>query len=125
MNIDRYRLLVADDREEVATCIKDMLCPMYEVDVATSGSEVIYACSEVQYFGLLIDVSFEEGMSGVEAAAIVRSLDKEIRIIVFSGRESSDSIRRQIIEIGAQYMEKPLMLEHVRRNLGHFDDEKH
>ena len=45
MNNPRKRLLVADDREEVANSIKEMLGQIYDVDVATSGSEVIHQCA--------------------------------------------------------------------------------
>lgn len=118
MENPRKRLLVADDREDVANSIKEMLSPIYEVDIANSGSEVIQQCLLNQYYGLLIDVRFEDGMSGVEAAAIVRLHNKEIKIIIFSGYELSDSITRQIVEMGAQFMEKPLVLEAVQKKMG-------
>lgn len=113
----RKKLLVADDREDVAVAVQKMLSPFYDVDIATSGLEVRQKCLATNYYGLLIDVSFESGISGMETATLVRSTDKEIKIIVFSGYEYSDSVRRRVIEIGAQFMEKPLMLDAVQHKL--------
>ena len=117
-NESRKKLLVADDREDVVNGLKGMLEQIYDVDTAMSGLEVMRKCQTTQYFGLLIDIRFDSGISGVEAAASVRATNKEIIIIVFSGYEYSDAIRRKVIEIGAQFMQKPLTLEAVQRRLG-------
>jgi len=95
-----------------------MLTPYYDVDVASSGIEVLQLCEGFPYYGLLIDVDFGPGISGLEIAAALRSLNKEIRIIVFSAIDYSDAVRQQVVDLGAQFIEKPLSLDDVLEKLG-------
>lgn len=110
-------VLVADDQPDVVRSIQDMLGPFYCVDVATSGSEVLQMCSCKTYDGLIIDVEFGPGVSGLEVSSIVRARDKEIRILIFSATDYSDAVRQQAVDIGAAFCEKPLSLQSVRKAL--------
>ncbi len=118
MNFQLRRVLVADDKEDILWGIQEMLAPYYQVDVATSGSEVLKLWDETSYYALIIDVSFGPGISGLEAASAIRAEDKEIRIIVFSAKEYSDAVRQQVVNLGAQFIEKPLVLSDVLEKLG-------
>jgi DNA-binding response OmpR family regulator len=111
-------IIVADDKEEIINSINDMLAPFYRVDVATTGSEVLRMCYQNAYHGLIIDVSFGPGMSGLEVASILRARDKAIKILIFSAIDYSDEVRQHVVDIGAAFCEKPLSLEFVRKTLG-------
>jgi|ERR1051325_1564777 DNA-binding NtrC family response regulator len=112
------RILVADDEEDILWSVRETLTPYYEVDVATSGSEVLQLWDENSYYALIIDVTFDQGVSGLETASAIRSEDKDIRIIVFSAKGYSDSVRQKVVNLGAQFIEKPLVLSDVLEKLG-------
>jgi CheY-like chemotaxis protein len=117
MTKELKRILIADDQEDIVRSIGEMLAPFYSVDTATAGSEVLLMCSRQTFDGLIIDVDFGPGMSGLEIASIVRSRDKNIKILIFSALDYSDPVRQQVVDIGAAFCEKPLGLEFVRKKL--------
>jgi CheY-like chemotaxis protein len=111
------RVLIADDRKDIVETIRDMLTPYYCVDIATAGLEVLYLCEQEVYEGLIIDVNFDNGVSGIEVASILRANDKAIKILIFSAIDYSDAVRQQVVDIGAVFCEKPLSLGFVRKTL--------
>ena len=110
-------IIVADDKENIVKSMKKMLEPYYDVATATSGLDVLGLCRHKRYDGLIIDVLFEGGMSGLETATLVRETDKNIKIIVMSAVEYSSETRQQTLTIGASFLEKPLRLERIRKIL--------
>ena len=108
-------LLVADDDSQIVESIKEMLVPYYEVDISTTGIEILKMLGSKDYFGFITDIDFGPGISGLEIATMVRSKDKHIRILIFSAIDYSDAVRQQVVDIGAVFAEKPLNLDLVRR----------
>ncbi len=94
-----------------------MLAPFYSVDVANTGVEVLRMCNEKGYDGLIIDVEFGPGMSGLEVASVLRGQNKTLRILVFSATDYSSAVRQQVVDLGGIFCEKPLSLEFVRSAL--------
>jgi CheY-like chemotaxis protein len=113
--VGKKRLLVADDERDIVRSIQEMLEPFYCVDVATSGVEVLRLAEENFYDGLIIDVDFGPGMSGLEVAAVLRNQFRDLRILVFSAIDYSSAVRQQVVDLGAVFCEKPLGLEFVQR----------
>jgi CheY-like chemotaxis protein len=111
------RILVADDEPDIVRSIQEMLAPFYLVDVANTGTEVLRLCEESAYDGLIIDVDFGPGISGIEVATVLRRQNKDMRILVFSAIDYSDAVRQQVVDLGAVFCEKPLSLEFVRSAL--------
>ena len=109
------RILVADDHSDTVQSMKEMLTPYCEVDTATTGLETLMLFKRREYDGLVIDVAFEGGMSGLETAARLRSKYKDLKILVFSATNYSDADRQQAVDIGAVFREKPLSLDDVRK----------
>lgn len=109
------KILVADDDRQIVNSIKEMLFPYYDVCVSTSGFETLKHCTEEQFDGLITDIDFGPGMSGLEVATLIRQQDKSIRIMVFSAVDYSDSVRQQVVDIGANFCEKPLSIEFIHR----------
>jgi CheY-like chemotaxis protein len=112
------RILIADDRLEIVESIKSMLQRLCEVDTATTGLDILMMFKNNVYDGLIIDVAFETGMSGLEIAARLRAKHSDLPILVFSATNYSDGIRQQAIDIGASFREKPLLLEDIRKIMG-------
>jgi len=111
------RILIADDDRDIVESIQEMLSPYYAVDVATTGLEILQLCERETYEGLLVDVDFGPGMSGLEAASIVREQNKGIRILICSAVDYSDAVRQQAVDLGAVFCEKPLDLDFIRETL--------
>lgn len=109
------RILVADDEINIVESIKEMLSPHFVVDIATTGIEVLRMCDKGSYGGLIIDIDFGPGISGLEIASIVREKNKKIKILIFSAVDYSDAIRQQAVDLGAVFCEKPLDLAMVLR----------
>lgn len=112
------RILVADNDQYIVQSLREMLEPYYHVDTAVTGLEILDLCKAETYDGLIIDVDFGPGIDGIEMASKIRAKDKNIRILVFSATEYSDDIRRQVVDVGAIFCEKPLSLEFIRKALG-------
>ena len=111
------RVLVADDHEPTVMGLKRMLAPYYEVDTAMSAVEVMQLYNSRPYFCLVLDVTFEQGMSGLEMAALIRSRDPEIGIIICSGFNYSDDVLEQVAELDASFIEKPVVLDELLEKL--------
>jgi DNA-binding response OmpR family regulator len=97
--------------------IREMLSPSYVVDIATNGFSVLRLCQENTYAGLIIDVDFGPGMSGLEVASILRNSDKQIKIIIFSAIDYSNAVRQRVVNIGAVFCEKPITLQFIYKVL--------
>ena len=109
------KILIADDDSEVVESIRVMLSPYYSVETATTGLEVLELFDDNNYHGLIIDVDFSYGISGLQTAAKLRLKDKTLRILVFSATDYSDAVRQYAVDMGATFCEKPLKLSQVQR----------
>lgn len=112
------RILVADDIPDLLSSLQAALSRDYDVDTATSGMEVIRKISENSFDGLIIDVDFKAGMTGLEAAEAVREIDPDVKIIIFSAYTYSDEDVRRAVELGATFKTKPLHIEDVHKYIG-------
>lgn len=115
--VEAKRILVADDDESTVRHISKMLCTRFTVDTATSGSSVLQLCDQQPYYAVLLDVDFGPGISGLETASLLRAENEEVKIIVFS-EHYSDSIKREVLALGAKFLPKPLALADLLEELG-------
>lgn len=122
MTINR-RILVVDDNPEVAESIMHLINKYGEVDIASSGSEAIEACESKNYDAVLLDVQFEYGMSGLEAAAIVRQNHPNIRIIIMSALDYSTQVQERAVQLGATFLQKTVKLHEILHAFGEDWDE--
>ena len=111
-------ILVADDEIDIVESMRGMLSPYFVVDIATTGIEILRLCDKESYDGLIIDVDFGPGISGLEIVSIIREKNKNIKIVIFSAVDYSDAIRQQAVDLGAVFCEKPLDLGMVLRIMG-------
>lgn len=111
------KILVADDDQQILISIKRMLSPYYEVDTAMTATETLDMLEKKQYDGLIIDVEFKSGMSGLETVSILREQDyTDLKIIIFSATDYSNSVRQRAIQLGAVFCEKPIK-EHLIKSV--------
>jgi DNA-binding response OmpR family regulator len=113
----KRRVLIADDSEDVLHSLRALLESQYEVVTATSGFDALMLLHRGKFDGLIVDVTFPGGMSGLEIASAVRSLDPVLKIIVMSAVDYSDETRQRAVELGASFFEKPLDKGNIERGL--------
>jgi CheY-like chemotaxis protein len=109
------KILVADDDQQVLLSIKKMLSAYYEVDTASTALETLETLKKKTYDGLIIDVEFRSGMSGLETVAMLRENKyMNLKIIIFSATDYSNAIVQRAVELGAVFCEKPLKEHSIR-----------
>ena len=85
------RLLIMDDEEALRKLLKTVLTTLgYQVHTARDGAEAIALCEHERSSGhgfdaVLLDLTVGGGMGGVEAAAKLKELDPDLKLIVSSG----------------------------------------
>ncbi len=103
------KILVADDDQQILISIRRMLSPFYVVDIAMTATETPDMLDKNAYDGLIIDVEFKSGMSGLETVAILREQNfSGLKIIIFSATDYSNSVRQRAVQLGATFLEKPI-----------------
>lgn len=122
-NIERYKILIVDDRPENLLTLEGILdSPELEIIKANSGNEALGLLLEHRVALVLMDVQMP-GMDGFETAEIMRSNDRTRHIpIIFVTAISKQ--RRHIFkgyETGAvDYLYKPLDLEVLQSKIKAF-----
>ena len=109
------KILIVDDDAFILKSTRKTLEPYFEVDISTSCSGALELAQKNSYYGLITDVDFGGGMNGLELISRIRTIQKELIIIVVSGIHYSDAVRQQTVELGASFTERPLTLEFVKR----------
>jgi two-component system, cell cycle sensor histidine kinase and response regulator CckA len=89
------RLLVMDDEEGLRRLLERVLATLgYEVESAADGAAALalHAAARLEgkpFDAVLLDVTVSGGMGGLEAAAQLRSVDPQVKLIVSSGYSES------------------------------------
>ena len=113
------RVMVVDDEESVRKLIKRALAEHnYEVRLASSGEEALEILKSGEWLPevIVLDINME-GMDGLVALKEIRSLKKNINVIMMTGSGDS-SYRRQALELGAvDCFKKPVNLEELELNI--------
>jgi CheY-like chemotaxis protein len=87
----RERILVMDDEAALRKLLKTVLGNLgYEVHTARDGAEAIALYEKARsagwsYDAVLLDLTVSGGMGGVEAAARLKEIERNCRLIVSSG----------------------------------------
>jgi CheY-like chemotaxis protein len=85
------RVLIMDDEEELRQLLETVLGNLgYEVRTVRDGAEAIAVCEDAAASGrgfaaALLDLTVSGGMGGTEAAARLKELDPNLKLIVSSG----------------------------------------
>ncbi len=107
------RVIIGDDNREVAHSLQQALQRYAFVDIAHSASHVIEACDTNLYDAVILDVEFGYGISGLEAAGIIREAHPEFRIIIISALDYSTDVQQRTVELGAVFLQKTVTTEQL------------
>ena len=106
-------ILIVEDEPLVRSLTRQVLeeCG-YNVVEAANGIEALEICQSRRHdIDLLITDVVMPDLGGRELAAEVSLLDPELPILFTSGYTDDDIVRRGIIEVGANFIQKPFNLE--------------
>ena len=111
----RGTVLVVDDEPRVLEFLEKGLARLgYNVVPAANGSQAceIYSRQWQEIDCVLLDMIMPE-MSGLDAYALLRNINPEVRVVLSSGYNSG-RVKRELGEAGsAQFLEKPYTLEEL------------
>ena len=122
--MDKFRVLIVDDHQEIRTALKANLEAL-ELDLdlvdVPSGEEAIVEVVGTGINLLIADVGLP-GLSGIELYKKLKSTYPDMQVILITGMEDEE-IHKEIAEIGAEaFFFKPLkmpeFLNAVRRTMG-------
>jgi PAS domain S-box-containing protein len=90
-----WKLLVMDDEESIRNLLKSVLTALgHHVTCAAEGAEAVALyetakASGQSYHAVLLDLTVQGGMGGIDTAARLREIDSSARLIVSSGYSDS------------------------------------
>lgn len=92
--MSRKRILLADDHSEMLDEVRALLDAEYEiVGIAQNGKSLVQAALELKPDLIVSDISMPE-MSGFEAAAKIRALGMDVKLIFLTVQSSSGYLRK-------------------------------
>lgn len=117
MPMEKKRMLVIEDDEEMRSMLKDFLEEEgLEIESARDALEAFHKLG-VQSFDLILTDLRMPGSSGLDIIPRIKRLRPETSIVVITASGSED-IHRKAIERGATlYLEKPLRFPELRANI--------
>lgn len=108
-------LLIVDDESDVREFAANFFGKRkIEVIAASNGEDAIKLVASEQPKVVLLDIKME-GMDGIETLRKIRELDKNIKVIMVTGRNDESSLQ-ETKELGAYgYIHKPLELDELEK----------
>ena len=103
------RLLIVEDQPEISVAIAEWLmikgiaCETYR-----TATGALRAFRATHFSAVLLDIHLGGGMTGLELAQKLRSVDEKLIIILFSAVHYSPVVRRAVDLIGGYFLEKPI-----------------
>jgi len=119
-------VLIIDDEESIRKTMKGVLADEgYEIATAASGQEGIDLLQEAQPAIVMLDISMEPGIDGIETLRRIKEIRPELPIIMITGHGEIETAVRTIKMGAYDFIQKPLALEQVLLSVKHgLDDSK-
>jgi len=108
------KILIVDDSEGVRKSLKEILVKnnYTVVGEASSGTEAIKLCNSLLPDIVMLDIIMPQ-LGGIEALRMLRSMNKNVKIIMVSALDSMDRVK-ECLKAGANhYILKPFEEEKV------------
>jgi CheY-like chemotaxis protein len=113
----RARILVADDEPLVLQGLRRLLeQDGYEVSAALGGREAERQASETRFDVVVSDVHMPD-LDGIELLRRLRRIDRDIAVVLMTGRPQASVARRAVALGASQYLQKPIDREKLRRTI--------
>jgi DNA-binding NtrC family response regulator len=109
-------LVVDDDAADAASIVGGLRAAGLRALAATGGEPALRAVAEEAIDVCVTDLMMP-GMSGVETLLAMRKLAPDVTVIVFSGQEVPDLMRRAAAAGAFHCLRKPVDVEHLLRTI--------
>jgi serine/threonine protein kinase len=116
----KHRLLIVDDDPQVSEyCVKILSGPSVICETVNTGTKGVERGTEPGFDVVLLDIDLPDISGQVVCRQICeRTKEKNLKIIMMSGRASADEMA-QIMMAGADdFLSKPLSIAHLRARVG-------
>ena len=109
------KLLIVDDEQDVREFAANFFRKRkVEVFTASSGEEALKKVESEQPQVVLLDIKLD-GMDGIEALRRIRELNKQIKVVMITGRNDEEA-KQRTAELGAYgFVHKPLELDELEK----------
>ena len=119
----KSKILICDDNQNIHLAIKSSFAATYDIKSAYSSEEAQIILKKNQVDLVLLDMEIEHARSGIDLIPKIKSLNEDIKIIMFSGDRSFESVKSALLLGANDYILKDAgreELEHVlEKALGH------
>jgi two-component system nitrogen regulation response regulator NtrX len=113
-------VLIIDDEESIRKTMTGVLADEgYEIATAASGQEGLDLLQEAQPSIVMLDISMEPGIDGIETLRRIKELRPELPVIMITGHGEIENAVRTIKMGAYDFIQKPLALEQVLLSVKH------
>jgi two-component system, NtrC family, nitrogen regulation response regulator NtrX len=119
-------VLIIDDEESIRKTLAGVLADEgYETATAASGQEGLDILQEVHPSIVMLDISMEPGIDGIETLRRIKEMKPELPVIMITGHGEIETAVKTIKMGAYDFIQKPLALEQVLLSVKHgLDDSK-
>jgi DNA-binding NtrC family response regulator len=109
----KAKVLIVDDEERFRITLKKLLTANgLDTNAVGSGMEAIEELQQQPYDVILLDVKMP-GMSGIEALAELKKINRDVEVIILTGHASVD-VAVEIMRLGGyEYLLKPCPMDEL------------
>ena len=113
-------VLIIDDEESIRKTLAGVLADDgYETATAASGQEGLDILQEAQPAIVMLDISMEPGMDGIETLRRIKEIRPELPVIMVTGHGDIETAVKTTKMGAYDFIEKPPALEHLRSSVKH------
>ncbi|OGS35289.1 MAG: hypothetical protein A2474_05855 [Elusimicrobia bacterium RIFOXYC2_FULL_34_12] len=106
-------ILLVDDDVSVLESVKEILKQEYNIMTVTTGEEAIEIIKREPQDLVILDVNLN-GISGIETLEIIRSIERDLPVIMLSGMNTIKTVIKSI-KLGANnFIDKPFNINDLR-----------
>lgn len=116
----KYKILVVDDNKVNGELINAYLKNNFEVDIATTGMLAIELVKRSDYNIVLMDINLESGMSGIQAAAEIQSMNDKLPIIAMTAYSTEEEIEKIMKKYFVSFVLKPIDKTSLQKVISNF-----
>ena len=117
--MDRKRLLVIDDEQDMLDSVAEVLGERFELTLVCDGFDALAVLQQAEFDGVLLDLKMP-GVDGFDVLGYLKAFQPSTRVLIASGMPSLDRIAERYG--AADWIAKPYHLvaleESITRLLG-------
>ena len=110
----KTKILVVDDEKGICDIIKKLLTAKnYQVFCAAKPEEAIEVINKERPHLVFLDIRLGDNVSGLDVLPKLKKLDKKLKIIMLTGLEDAETIRKAKAQGADDFISKPFDLERL------------